>query len=217
MVALLGALYYTFSSGFRSGEANLSKERANLYATEILDYAQSIKQAVQTLQINGCDETEVSFENNISSFNYANSNSPTDGSCHVFHPSGGGLTYIIPNEAWLDSSFAPTYPGNFATWWFSTAPQLEGVGTSEADLKLTLNFINTDICITINDRLGVDNPSELPPVDDSSGGIGQFSGTYGASSPDSIGDDGGHNLPGKTSFCNGTSSANQFHMALIAR
>ena len=47
MIALLAALYYTFSSGFRSGESQLSKEKADLAATEILDYAQSIKQAEQ--------------------------------------------------------------------------------------------------------------------------------------------------------------------------
>lgn len=221
MVALLGALYYTFSSGFRSGEANLSKERANLYATEILDYAQSIKQAVQTLQINGCSDTEISFENNVGSIDFTNPNSPADESCHIFKPNGAALTFIDPQEEWLDSSFEGSSP-SYSTWTFATSPQIEGVGTNEADLRISINFLKEDICLKLNNKLSILNPSGSPPADsnDIAGG-GTFTGTYVAPVADNIGDDGGHDLAGKTAYCRyrdaGVNSHHQFIQVLIAR
>jgi len=63
MVALFAALTVALNQGTRSGSATISKEQAALAATEILNYGQAMKRAVQTLQINGCADTDLSFEN----------------------------------------------------------------------------------------------------------------------------------------------------------
>ena len=103
MVALFAALTYTMSEGSRTGESQLGDQQAGLAATEILDYGRNIKNAVQQLLINGCSDTEISFENDVVA-GYTNANAPTDKSCHVFHPNGGGMRYQGPNEDWLRTS-----------------------------------------------------------------------------------------------------------------
>ena len=64
-IALFAALNYAVSKGTRSGATTISKEQAVVASNEILDYGRAIRQAVQTLQINGCGDTEISFENSV--------------------------------------------------------------------------------------------------------------------------------------------------------
>lgn len=221
MIALLAALYYTFSNGFRAGENQLSKEKVDLYATEILDYAQSIKQAVQTLQINGCDETEISFENNISSDSYVNPNAPSDKSCHVFNPNGGGLTYITPNKNYLNNNYsAITLSGGmYGDYRFNGKKTIDQIGSTEPELIFIANFINKDVCMKINDKMGVSNNSEDAPDDTVSTSGGPFSGTYGTPLADPLGDDVNGYLTGKTTACwkNSSNNVYQFYQVLIVR
>jgi len=64
-IGLFAALSFSFSKGNRGSTTIIDKEQATLIATEIINYARSIKNAVHELQINGCDDTEISFENGI--------------------------------------------------------------------------------------------------------------------------------------------------------
>ena len=214
-VALFGALSYTMSKGNRAGVTNVSKEQAALAISEILDNATAVRRVVQELQINGCDETEISFEASNTS-GYANSNSPSDESCHVFSPNGGGLRYAAPDEKWLDTS--QSAGTGYGDWRFVGHTQVEGVGSTAPELRMNLNFLKESLCIAINDKLGVENPSDAPPIDEATAtGLGIFTGTYGPSVADSIGDDGGHNLEGRTAFCREGNNIFQFTQVLIAR
>jgi hypothetical protein len=218
MIGLFGALSFAVNQGSRGGAASLSEKQAELAASEILDYARNIKNAVRMLQINGCDDTEVSFDQAFVS-GYSNPNSPTDESCHVFSNNGGGLRYQSPNNDWLDTNFnIPANAGNYGVWWFSSSAQIDGVGTSEAELKVSLNFLKENICLKLNDTLSISNPSGSVPLDESDDGIGKFTGTYGAPVADNIGDDGGHDLSGKLAFCRREGTPiYQFNQVLIAR
>lgn len=217
MVALLGMLAYAMSDGTQTGVRNMTEQQVSMAASEILDYAGTLKRVIRELQINGCEDTEISFANAVMA-GYSNPNAPNDNSCHVFHPRGGGLRYIAPEETWLDNSFAEAHPGNYGTLRFTTSPQIDGVGTNEAELRLSINFLRVDLCKALNDKAGITNPSNMPPVeenDPAAGGL--FNGTYGAPVANNIGDDGGHNLSGKTTFCRTGSTSHQFTQVLIAR
>lgn len=210
MIGLLAALYYTFSSGFRSGESQLSRERADLAATEVLDYAQSIKQAVQTLQINGCDETEISFDVNVLSGIYVNPNAPIDASCHVFHPNGGNLNYQSTNSNILNPAFSGFLL--YSELFFNADNRVLNVGSSKTELILSMGYLKEDVCKAINFKLGNDisytAESILPSI---------FQGSFMPSAIPDLGDN-DTSLQGLQSFCFYLGSSNYaFSQVLIAR
>lgn len=216
MIALFAALNFAVTQNTRGGMSGLSKQQANLAATEILDYGRAIKSAVQELLISGCDETEISFENTVVA-GYTNPNTPSDESCHIFNINGGGLTYLKPSKDWLDDSFAGN--ATYREWSWGASYNIEGSGTTATDLRMLINFLDQNICIAINNQLNVSNPSDVPPIDNNTGAGVNFVGAYASTPADNIGDDGGHDLPGKATFCRNQSSVPQyqFNQVLIAR
>ena len=167
-VALFAALSYTVADMMRSGNPEaIGEERAKLYADEILDYAQAVRRAVQDMRINGCSDTEISFENDAVA-GYTNG---TNTDCQVFHTDGGGLT-------WIDLKFNSSNPGET----FSGSMDVEnGIGSSAADLFFTLGPLPKDICLAINDKLGITNPSGNPPYEQTGTISNKFTGSYSVS------------------------------------
>lgn len=99
-IALLGLLTVTMMRSSSDSNDAGSYEQSQIVASEVLNYAKSIENAVQMLLARGCSENELSFwhdsnddGNENSSDDYYNSKSPTDHSCHVFDVAGAGLTY----------------------------------------------------------------------------------------------------------------------------
>ena len=86
-------------------------ERNSIQASEILAYANTIENGVQSLLARGCGENELSFwydsDNNGTengSDRYYNSDAPTDQSCHIFEPEGAGVRRITQDPSdmgWL--------------------------------------------------------------------------------------------------------------------
>jgi hypothetical protein len=219
-IALFAALTFTVSQGTRSGTQNISREQAQLAATEILDYASAIKRVVQELQINGCSDTEISFENSVIS-GYSNPNSSPDNSCHVFHPNGGGIQYINFNsEYWVDSSLGYTWAGQSG---FSGIDEVNSIGTTCgaaqcSDLLMYVYTIKKDVCLEINNKLDIENPAENPPID-SEINASEFEGAYGYSH--TLGDEASSSaLDGKSVGCffeNDTHPEYHFYQVLIPR
>ena len=210
MVALVAALYYTFSQGSRTGSESLDRERTNLYASEILDYAQSIKQAVQTLQINDCTDTDMNFDNAIvSGFN--NPSAPSDNSCTIFHPNGGGFN-------WLAST------GNVGGFFEVTGnvriPEIGDDAT--ADLLFRWWDIDRGVCVELNEKVGLTGTAASPPVTNAatcptSGGSCHFVGVYNQTH--SI-DNAGSEFDGRMAGCydeNGAGTRYVFYQTLIPR
>jgi hypothetical protein len=170
MVALFAALTYTVSQGSRTGESQMTEKQAELAAVEILDYARNIKNAVRQLQINGCDDTEIDFGNNIykqdgGADNYpvgSNTNAPADGSCGLFHINGAGLRpqifYTIdptPSGANLASGHATM-----------AARDILGIGVDgQGDETFIISGINQKLCIALNNALNIGNTGDSPPVE----------------------------------------------------
>ena len=146
---------------FGAGQTNLDKEKVDLLTTELLDYAEMVRRTVQTLQINGCWDTHISFEANALSAGYANSNSPADNSCHVFHPNGGGINY---NAA--DSNIA-----NDTEFYFLNNVEIGDIGTdgvsgnSDHDVVMVLTQMNEDICRAINTKFNIPEVGGTVPED----------------------------------------------------
>lgn len=223
-ILLFGALTFTFSQGFRSGESSVSKETAQLLAADLLESGRAMKQAVHMLQIDGCDETEINFYNSVIS-GYSNGLTKSDKSCDVFEPEGAGLRWIEPDDNASDNASS-----SFYTWYYSGYHCINDIGTcdtgEEAGLMMFLPYIQDNVCRMINDKVGmVDFSDGSIPVDDISivapVSATQFTGTYDTSitTTNTLGDP---TVEGHAAGCiqdnaGATSGSNYFYQVLITR
>lgn len=177
-IALFAALSFAVSDMMRGGSPNsISKETAKLAADEIVDYARTVRQAVQNIRIsNGCEDTQISFEKapfDGSDAGYVNASAPSDNSCHVFNLSGGSINYFIPDTDWLDGSLsAGTLYGE---WYVPDGVCIQGIGNGTGtcqsdgidneDIVLVLPYLKQEICVQINEKLGLSSGSAAPPTE----------------------------------------------------
>ena len=192
LIILFAALGYALSEGTRTGEQNLSDYNAELAAAEVLTYARSIKDAVKTMQIDGCDNTEISFQTALLS-GYSNPNSPTDNSCHVFHPNGGGLFYQRP---------ANNINGG-ADLFFTGANDGSEIGTqcnaaNCADLFMIYPDIPRNVCQSINEKFDIASGTDFLAQENDSFAENPFVGTYSYNQRLL---DGANAIDGKTTGC----------------
>ncbi len=85
-VALFGMLAYAFMHGSRGNISWITSEQAKTAAYSSQDCTNATNMAVKRLQTRGCDNM-ISYMADGSNII---PNAPTDGSCSVFHPNGGG-------------------------------------------------------------------------------------------------------------------------------
>jgi hypothetical protein len=180
-IALFAALSYAVSQSNRGSVAAMSEEQARLAATEILDYASALSTATAQLRLRGFKDTEVSYENPVVA-GYANPVC-TDGACRIFSPEGGGVAYKAPVTEWLDSSHAAD-PG-YGAWIFSGDNEVDRIGTDGAtaankELIAFLPYVKKALCLELNRKTGVTNPSDMPPreADQIAAYTALFGGTY---------------------------------------
>ena len=206
-IVLFAALSYAFSDGMRASETTISEEKARILASDIIDYGRTVKQAVQMLQINGCEDYEISFENTVVA-GYTNTSAPTDDSCDVFEPEGAGLSWQTPDS---DITSNP--------WYFQGEFEVENIGTSNMELLMSLTGMTQNTCEEINNRLGITNPSG-PPTNDTFTTSTQFTAAYNDGGGSAIGDNGEEsNFAGKMAACfdGPPSGTYHFYQVLIAR
>lgn len=191
-VALFAALSFVMTKSFKGTSATLSKEKTQLLATEIIQYSESMKQAVKTLRVNGCSDTQITFEGSHTTV-YQNVNAPNNFLCHVFDTRGGGMTFkVFPREAY-EQIFANTVS-------FDANSCLHNVGqgspstctAAKAELLMNVYPLNREVCIALNNALGNgDLNAEPPTVNTSPATLTSnfpFDGVYGPGSTSIIGD-----------------------------
>ncbi|MCE7886764.1 MAG: hypothetical protein DYH13_04575 [Alphaproteobacteria bacterium PRO2] len=192
-VALLAALIFAVAQSGRGNIQQVSEEKARLYATEIIQSTGTMANGVAQLRLRGVRDTEISFDN--PSVPYPNANCADD-TCKLFHPAGAGLTYAAPDMQWLDESAASAtgfgvVGGMIGQWYFpyNTCVWQVGAGgdnchadnSDNTELMVWLPWVKREVCLQINQLLGIPNPGGEPP---SIGGTminntaPKFAGTY---------------------------------------
>jgi len=171
-----------------------------------LDYARAIKQAVQTLQINGCSDTDISFENPVVP-GYEHT-PPARDECKVFHPNGGGMNYLETQEEWR------IYGTNY---WFNGGTSVEGLGSPAPELIMWLAAIQGNICHAIENKIN-DRDASTDTVSSHIVSDG-FIGEYTTALADNIGDHAGGLYTNKLSGCMVDTGQHPtaFYQVLIAR
>lgn len=197
-ILLFASLSYAVSSSSRTSGSGVSKEKARLDAAELQQRLSAIKSSYDRLRIGGCSfdkmsthfdqDNDGSYTDNDAAEFYYNPKAPSDLSCHLFHPNGGGLVkplfrlnMLQPyNAAWGISD-------RYGMVYFTTFMRMGGIGADAArDLIGVVYGVPKETCMTYNDMLSIPNDGANPPA----GRIyhdngGKFKGnisTYGAGS-----------------------------------
>ncbi len=157
-VALFATLAYVVARGMRSDTtATLNKRQVELAAADVLNYAQKLEHGVARLRRKNISESDISFENNADFVNTAcdTGADPEFPRCQIFHPSGGGFSYLSPDDNVTTSE-----------WHFTGDTCIINIGTGAAgcdsdtdssneELLAVLPNISQTVCTEINDRLGI--------------------------------------------------------------
>lgn len=202
LIAIIGVLAAAIAAGTGGFSGSSSTASAKVLAAAIIDYADTVKNGVDRVLANGCEDTEISFENPFSSGYYINPNAPSDKSCHVFDVNGGGISMKTPpvgaqNQADYDTATHPAkevigkyfiYPicamGVGSGGYGSTAaanPCSFVDSTTSADLVMILPWVTRDVCLQINQTAGLKNKDASTPPTNGNFGLYRssvFSGSY---------------------------------------
>lgn len=172
-VVLFAALTAALNHSSRTSTGMVSDQQARLAATDIIAYGGSVKQTVQKLLLQGCSESEISFEND-SVEGYEHPDGSPD-RCKVFHPQGGGLTLQAPPAP--HNKTGPSFWNGRYAFTYGTTWKGQGTTCTEErcdDLLLLLYLSNDGItCQEINKMLGY----RATPTDTTFGGA-QYQGTF---------------------------------------
>ncbi len=171
-VALFAALSFAVTQSGRGGGNNISQDQAELAVSQIMQFGSSITSTIERLRLsNGCRLTQISFASDSDRDGnwfdtddlYHNTSSPTDFSCHVFHPNGGNQTLLEIEDDWLDSTHSASsiykevfFTGGTCVYAVGTGAQISGqecwrVG-DDAELMFFINALKDPICKNINFR-----------------------------------------------------------------
>ncbi len=157
-VALFAALSYAVTSSTRSSGGNASSETNKISSAQIAQYPASISTAIVRMIISGIDADEIRF-NRPSEFSTLDSSS-----IGVFHPQGGGATYVpAPDDIMVS--------GNPGQWVFNAELEVPDVSTSGVggnDIIAYLVGIKQSICSKINDEYGMGTTIPVLSADRSS-------------------------------------------------
>lgn len=138
-VVLFAALSYAITQSNRSG-ASAQTEQIDIAIAQWLQYATSIESAVTRVMLNGCSETDISFETSAwpSWITTSYVHSPAASTrCQIFHPQGGavGANVRLPDGFMSRSSGLDNVTLNeWRTLYFAGDNAIDGVGTAASDL-----------------------------------------------------------------------------------
>lgn len=219
-VVLLGALSFAITQTQRGSTSQVTDENARLLATEIIDYSNTVANAVGQLRLRGVAETALCFDSPQWPVDHVYAFPACDTQTNrIFSPDGGGVIWARPTALAFDPDANPS-----GLWEYVVGNEVTGIGTDgladdNVDLLMILTGLNFKVCHQINKLLQVENPdAESTPVV-LAYAEHKFTGSYTAAQ--AIDDSaGGGKLFGKKSGCfNSLSPSNNyvFYRVLQAR
>lgn len=157
-VALFAALSYAVTSSSRSGGGDAGGETSLINSAQITQYPASVRTAIIRMIVRGVTTEQLLFDD-PGEFGTATTGIDTaaDEERAVFHPNGGGATYVTAPPEVMES-------GNQGTWFFSSFYEVGNIGTSEIgaatsalgnDVIAFLPGIKQAICVKLNEEIGI--------------------------------------------------------------
>lgn len=209
---MFAALMFTFSRGARQGTESLGNREAELAASDIISYAQRVERGVQKILSRRISESDISFYNDVEA-GYDNLSCTVD-NCLVFHPAGGGLTWVAPPDNANTGQpyfFGPDRVG-------SVDGTTKQIGTIARDLVMILP-VKPEICTVINNMV---NKFDTWESGGSPNVTTKFTGDYNAAAGTMIARGNLDDQPVTGCFCEGTDPCayedpHYFYQVLIQR
>lgn len=218
-VALLASLSFMVARGSRTSESLLSDQQAKIAAQEIIDYGQALASATSKLRLRGCKDTELDFANpvwtrvngTVQHDTGHNPNAPATG-CSIFAGGSGAaqaVTMPVSYTTGVEPSSGNTQLGHGRIY----RAAVPGVGeTGKEEIMFVIGRLNLQVCMKINEILGIPNQGNAPPPYVHSG-INDYNGAFSDSG--ALTDSSG-SFTGKTAFCV-TNGNYDFWQVLVAR
>ena len=214
-IALFASLTYTIGRDKGGSSDIFTKEQTKIAAQEMIEYGNTITNAIQKLKLRGCNDNQLDFTNDAytthgGGFTFYttghNTSAPTSGICSLFGNNGAQINpLILPNNATYDwPAISPANAARGASILGSSEIPGSGQAALE-DLILLSPLIRLDVCLKINEFLNVGNPLNAPPTADIV--IALYNGSFidGGAHPFT---DFSGTLAGRKAFCAGKVTGN---------
>lgn len=154
-VALFAALSYIVMSSTRVRSESLSKERSELYTSEIMNYTAAISSRINRLIVSeGCAPQQLDpyadgwFTFNGAALNSANVNAPPDGRCQIFGGKDGVPIKTFPEEAFSLGGLTPSATTPVAPYGVTIrGANIVGMGSPANDIILSYSPLKRDFCL----------------------------------------------------------------------
>lgn len=144
-VAIFAALAFAVSQSLRltgGAQTALQSDRTTLDIASVMDFMHATRDAVQQMKLSGIDRSSLSFVHpGEAGYDIA------PHTFKVFHPQGGGVTYI-PVWSSLDDPAEAT-----ATEWDFLFNSVDNVGGGNPELLMTLIAVSQPLCEALNKNL----------------------------------------------------------------
>jgi hypothetical protein len=177
-VVLMGALTILLSRSGGDTNQTGDTEQLRVKTSQLVRYAQGIQNAIEQMRIRGVSESDISFENAVTTANYTNAACIVS-DCKVFDSGGGGQEYRDPPGDVNDGSeWIFTGENNVGTTAGPVGTTAAGTGN---DIVMLLPNVKNDLCVQMNRDLSVGTAGAIPS--DASGvGVTPFTGAYQSAS-----------------------------------
>lgn len=142
VIALFGALSFTLGRQTDTSEAgSISREKAELLATQMISYASQARQVVEQMSFTGTTMDDYDFTlPSDAAFNTAPNLDK------VYHPDGGGLVPGRIPDAAISQSGTDPVPG----WYMSQFNNVDWTDSNGTDIILVAYQIKREVCEQIN-------------------------------------------------------------------
>ncbi len=164
-VALFAALSYAVTQSSRSGGSGAEREVNLIGSAQITQYPSSLRTAIVRMLVSGVSAEQILFNTSDTrdgyEYDFSGLVSPDDTQNFtnrgVFHPNGGGASFIQPSPDVMAGA-------NQGVWYFNGNFGIEGIGTDQAELIAFLPGISEGICRRLNQEYGITGIPEADGV-----------------------------------------------------
>jgi hypothetical protein len=201
-VALFAALSYAVTTGSRNSSSGISKDKAKLAASALIQYGTQLENGINRITVSGQYKPwQVNFACNnktYNNFNFCHGNGAgancTSDECRLF--SGGYATPIVPPIEGFkpDNQITNGYARRQFLHWID----VETIGSETLDIGLVFYGVNDETCKAVNEQAGLNYAiyeDTFSRVD-----FTNWSGNPPAATGNTIGDN-DPELAGKKYFC----------------
>jgi hypothetical protein len=179
-VALFAALSYAVTSSSRSGNSDVSGEKASVVASQVVQQMNAIKSGVDRLRYSvGCKDSDIDFYSSNSTYYIMHGTYlsdigiPVSRKCSIYHPDGANvIAQNVPTGIGIISDLISSGRDQFAYTYMPSRAYINNVGRNPSnptdydasELIISVNMHSKDVCMAYNAIVGFSNAGDPPDI-----------------------------------------------------